>query len=160
MTWLLTSLRFNIQSPDCTGQTLSTFISLIPHLVVHPCPNPLFSCHIIPLALLMTSLWFVFGPEALCLLPFMLILLIKLSESWRGPCFLPTGVTQGWSSIGQWGEWLQATSKGWGAICCQHLKIIGLAKNLFGLFCNILMNDLANSVHPTRDGWHVWHYFV
>lgn len=53
------------QSTNCTGQTLSTSVSLTPHFVVCLCPNPLFFHHILSLALLMTSLWLVFGPEVL-----------------------------------------------------------------------------------------------
>ena len=61
VTWLLMSLRFKV--PDA-GQTLSASVSLTPCFVVCLCPNPLFFHHIISLALLMTSLWLVFGPEA------------------------------------------------------------------------------------------------
>lgn len=53
------------QSTNCTGQTLSISVSLTPHFVVCLYPNPLFFHHILSLALLMTSLWLVFGPEVL-----------------------------------------------------------------------------------------------
>lgn len=61
------------------------------------CPNPpLFFNHMLSLALLMTSLWLAFGPEVLCLLPFVLILLVKLSQSWG----TPISSLQGWPRVG------------------------------------------------------------
>lgn len=89
-----------IQSPsppvvlDRPCQLLSLWLPIL--WCVYARIPPLFFNHMLSLALLMTSLWLAFGPEVLCLLPFVLILLVKLSQSWG----TPISSLQGWPRVG------------------------------------------------------------
>lgn len=83
VTSLPVSLRFKVPVPQLYRTDPVNFrLSDSPFYGVStPESPPFFFHHMLSLALLMTSLWLAFGPEVLCLLPFVLILLVKLSQS-------------------------------------------------------------------------------
>lgn len=96
MTWLFIVLGFNVQSPDCTGQMLSAFISLIPHFASMPKSPSLLSYYFYS-SVNAVSLVCVWPRSTLTigltngLLPFVLILSIKPSEPWGAPPLPPHG---------------------------------------------------------------------